>query len=75
MLDFLQWEPLESRRSKLQLTLLYKIVHNLVDVEAEFYLAPATTRFDTFHEVQTDFYDDLAFSYVPYLCGTLFQLL
>ena len=31
MLDHLQWESLEARRSKIQLTLFYKVVHDLVD--------------------------------------------
>ena len=34
MLDQLSWETLKSRRIKLQLTNLYKIQHNLIDVEA-----------------------------------------
>ena len=37
MLDQLSWEPLKSRRIKLQLTNLYKIQHNLIDVEASKY--------------------------------------
>ena len=32
MLDALQWEPLESRRTKIQLTLLFKIINDLVDI-------------------------------------------
>ena len=32
MLDALQWEPLESRRTKIQLTLLFKIKNDLVDI-------------------------------------------
>ena len=32
MLQNLDWETLESRRVKLQLTLLYKIIHDLVDI-------------------------------------------
>ena len=34
MLDKLSWETLKSRRIQLQLTNLYKIQHNLIDVEA-----------------------------------------
>ena len=34
MLDYLQWESLEARRSKIQLTLFYKVVHDLVVIPA-----------------------------------------
>ena len=34
----------ESRRAKIQLTLLYKIINDLVDISAPFYLTPATTK-------------------------------
>ena len=34
MLDHLQWESLEARRSKIQLTLFYKVVHDLVVIPA-----------------------------------------
>ena len=44
MLDHLKWEPLESRRTKAQLTMMYKIVNDLVDVPAEQYLTPASSR-------------------------------
>ena len=37
MLDELSWETLKSRRIKLQLTNLYTIQHNLIDVEASKY--------------------------------------
>ena len=42
MLDHLQWESLEARRSKIQLTLFYKVVHDLVDIPASSYLTPRT---------------------------------
>ena len=32
VLDHLQWESMEARRSKIQLTLLYKVAQDLVDV-------------------------------------------
>jgi hypothetical protein len=38
MLDKLQLEPLEKRRKTSRLTLLYKIIHNIVDVDQESYL-------------------------------------
>ena len=44
MLDALQWESLESRRTKIQLTLLFKITNDLVDIRADDYLASSTGR-------------------------------
>ena len=44
MLDTLKWEPLESRRTKVQLTLLFKIINDLVDIRADGYLASSTGR-------------------------------
>ena len=41
MLEHLQWESLESRRVKIQLTLFYKVVNNLVDIPAADYLVPS----------------------------------
>jgi len=44
MLDHLQWESLESRRTKAQLTMLFKIANDLVDIPAQQHLSTATTR-------------------------------
>ncbi|XP_053383724.1 uncharacterized protein LOC128549954 [Mercenaria mercenaria] len=44
MLDHLQWDTLESRRTKAQLTMLYRIVNNLVDIPAQQHLTPASSR-------------------------------
>ena len=44
MLDHLEWESLESRRAKNQLTMLFKIIHCIVDIPACDYLVPASTR-------------------------------
>ena len=49
MLDHLQWESLESRRTKAQLTMMYKIVNDLVDVPAKQYLIPASSRTRAIH--------------------------
>ena len=38
MLDYLGWESHEIRRSKLQLIVLYKIVHELIDIPPTDYL-------------------------------------
>ena len=44
MFQELDWESLESRRVKIQLTLLYKVIQDLVDIPAAAYLTPASTR-------------------------------
>ena len=44
MLQDLDWESLESRRVKIQLTLLFKVIQDLVDIPASAYLTPASTR-------------------------------
>ena len=49
MLGDLQWETLESRREKIQLTMLFKIVNDLVDFPAEEYLSPASTLTRALH--------------------------
>ena len=49
MLDHLQWESLESRRSKIQLTLFYKVVYDLVDIPSSAYLTPSTARTRSSH--------------------------
>jgi hypothetical protein len=51
MLQQLKWETLESRRTKIQLTMFYKIVivNNLVDIPADHYLTPSKTRTRTTH--------------------------
>ena len=41
MLQDLNWETLESRRTKLQLVMIYKIMNDLVDIPADTYLTPA----------------------------------
>ena len=49
MLEHLQWEYLESRRTKIQLTLLYKVVNDLVDIPADEYLTKGTSRTRSAH--------------------------
>ena len=44
MLNHLQRESLEARRSKIQLTFFYKMVFDLVDIPASTYLTPSTAR-------------------------------
>ena len=44
MLHLLQWETLEDRRTKLQLVILNKIIHELVDIPSHVYLSEAPVR-------------------------------
>ena len=53
MLDALQWESLESRRTKIQLSLLFKIINDLVDIRADDYLASSTGSSDRYLHAQT----------------------
>ena len=69
MLDHLEWESLEARHAKTQLTMLFKIIHGLVDIRTVDYLVPASTRTRSQHSleflhipVSSDYYK---FSYHP----------
>ena len=45
----LELEPLEVRRSKCQLTMMFKIINGLVDIPPDEYLTPASTKTRTQH--------------------------
>ncbi|CAG2215457.1 unnamed protein product [Mytilus edulis] len=49
MLEELDWESLENRRVKLQLSLLYKVVNVLVDIPCDMYLTPMSSRTRSSH--------------------------
>ena len=49
MLDHLEWESLEARRTKSQLTMMFKIINDLVNIPQEEYLTPASKRTRTRH--------------------------
>ena len=69
MLDHLQWESLESRRSKIQLTLLYKIVNDMIDIPADEYLTKGASRTRSAHSKKYRQYrtstDSLKYSFFP----------
>jgi hypothetical protein len=65
MLQQLKWETLESRRTKIQLTMFYKIVNNLMDIPADHYLTPSKTRTRTTHSKKMLQYHTLKFSFFP----------
>ena len=52
MLDHLEWESLETRRTKNQLIMFFKILHGLVDIPAETYLTPASTWTRSYHSLK-----------------------
>ena len=66
MLQQLKWE---SRRTKIQLTMFYKIVNKLVDIPADHYLTPSKTSTRTTHSKKMLQYhtrtDTLKFSFFP----------
>lgn len=69
MLQDLNWETLESRRTKLQLTMLFKIVNDLVDVPADLYLTPAIGKTRARHSKKFQQYqprtDTFKYSFFP----------
>ena len=44
MIQHLEWESLEARRTEHQLIMLFKIIHDLVNIPANEYMAPASNR-------------------------------
>ena len=69
MIDQLQWESLESRRSKIQLTLFFKVIHNLIDIPPDNYLTPSTIRTRSTHSKKYRQFspstDSFKFSFFP----------
>ena len=69
MIDQLQWKSLESRRSKIQLTLFFKVIHNLIDIPPDNYLTPSTTRTQSTHSKKYRQFspstDSFKFSFFP----------
>ena len=71
MLEHLQWETLESRRSKIQLILFNKVANDLTDIPAAKYLSPSTTsnknQICSLEKIQTVFYFYWLFAEAPFL--------
>lgn len=69
ILEDLSWDTLESRRTKIQLTMLYKIINNLVDIPAEDYLTFNSSRTRSAHSKKLRHYpstcDTFKFSFFP----------
>ena len=52
MLEELNWDSLESRRTKIQLTLLYKIMNGMVDIPTSPYVTQASARTRSSHTMK-----------------------
>ena len=63
-LENLNWETLETIRIRSQLTMMLKIMHGLVDMLAEDYLIPASTRTKALHTKKLRQYT-LKYSFFP----------
>jgi poly-beta-hydroxyalkanoate depolymerase len=69
MLDNLEWEPLEIRRTKIQLVMLFKIINDLVDIPSSNYLIPANSKMRSNHSKKMHQYhtqsDVFKYSFFP----------
>ena len=63
MLDYLGWESHETRRSKLQLIVLYKIVHGLIDIPPDDYSIQGDSRTRAAHKFKYQRYSTSIESY------------
>ena len=68
MLDHLNRETFESRRTKAQLTMMFRIVKRPVDVSLEQYLTPASSRTRTAHSYKFRQISTSALYYQNSLC-------
>lgn len=66
MMVDLQWEPLETRRLRSRLIMMYKIRNDLIDIPATSYLTPGDTRTRGSKYRQPPTYKDVyKFSFFP----------
>ena len=69
MLEDLNWNTLETRRSKSQVTMMFKIINGLVDIPAADLVTPALTRTRSHHGKKLRQYatstDTLKYSFFP----------
>ena len=74
-LDHLEWETLESRRTKNQLVMFFKIIHGLIDIPEERFLTPASIRTRSNHSLKyrqappSSDYHKYSFSLIQYVSG------
>ena len=76
MLTNLDWDTLQERRDLARLSMMYRIVHGLVDISAESYLTPSTSTTSghnsRFRQIRTSnsTYQQSFFPRGPLYCGT-----
>ena len=74
-LDHLEWETLESRQTKNQLVMFFKIIHGLIDIPAERFLTPASIRTRSHHSLKyrqvppSSDYHKYSFFLIQYVSG------
>ena len=78
MLGDLEWDTLEIRRKKIRLTMMYKIINNLIDIRAEEYLTKPTRQTRSSHSLKyqqfsasTDYYKHSFFPQTTSIWNTL----
>ena len=65
------WESHETRRSKLQLIVLYKIVHGLIDIPHTDYLTQTSSRTRTAHKYKDQQYSTSTDCFESFFPGTI----
>ena len=68
MLDDLSWDTHETRRAKSQVSMMFKIIHGLVDIPAADFGTPAPTRTIS-QETETIFYIYRNYEVQPLSCN------
>ena len=70
MLEDLNWDTLETRRAKSQVTMMFEIINGLVDILAADFVTPASTRTKSHHGKKLRQYatstDTLKYSFFPF---------
>ena len=69
MLENLEWETIESRRTTIQLVMFFKIINDIVDIPSSNYLTPANSKTRSNHSKKIHQYptrsDFFKYSFFP----------
>ena len=69
MLEDLNWDTLETSRAKSQVTIMFKIIHGLMDIPADDFVTPALTRTRSHHGKKLSQYsnsmDKMKYNFFP----------
>jgi hypothetical protein len=69
MLENLEWETIESRRTTIQLVMFFKIINDIVDIPSSNYLTPANSKTRSNHSKKMQQYhtrsDVFKYSFFP----------